>query len=164
MKLMDWEETLYRWEEYSEKLYPLRDEVAHIFETKCFYDDNWEYQERLYEADDDTVFLLKLSEMLNEICEFVKSHIEILSHRVEVDEEIRDNVQHAFEAWKRGLCPLLMRKVPHYVLSDKSGFEGFWETYDEVAKCLHGERMSYSATKRAIEEFEATRKKLKLSA
>ena len=161
---MDWENTLYRWEEYSEKLYPLRDEVAYIFETKCFYDDNWEYQERFYEADDDTVFLLKLSEMLNEICDFVKSHIEILSHRVEVEEEIRNNLQHAFEAWNRGLCPLLMSKVPHYVLSDKSGWDSFWETYDEVAKCLHGERMSYSATKRAIEEFEATREKLKLSA
>lgn len=24
---MDWQDTLYRWEEYSEKLYPLRDEV-----------------------------------------------------------------------------------------------------------------------------------------
>lgn len=160
MKLMDWEETLYRWEEYSEKLYPLRDDVAHIFETKY----NWEYQERLYEADEDTVFLLKLSGMLNEICEFVKSHIEVLSHRVEVDEEIRDNLQHAFEAWKRGLCPMLMRKVPHYVLSDKSGWDSFWETYDEVAKCLRGERMNYSATERAIEEFEASRKKLKLSA
>ena len=161
---MDWQDTLYRWEEYSEKLSPLRDEVAHIFKTKYFYDDNWEYQERLYEADDDTVFLQKLSGMLNEICDFVKSHIEVLSHRVEVDEEIRDNVEHAFEAWKRGLCPLLMRKVPHYVLSDKSGWEGFWETYDEVAKYLHGERMSYSATKRAIEEFEATREKLKQTA
>lgn len=161
---MDWQETLYRWEEYSEKLYPLRDEVAYIFETKYFYDDNWEYQERLYEADDDTVFLLKLAAMLNEVCEFVKSHIEVLSHRVEVDEEIRDNLQHAFEAWKRGLCPLLMRNIPHYVLSDKSGFEGFWETFDEIAKFLHGEAMSYSATKRAIEEFEASRKKLKLSA
>ena len=36
--------------------------------------------------------------MLNEICDFVKSHIEILSHRVEVDKESRDNLQHAFEA------------------------------------------------------------------
>ena len=123
---MDWEETLYRWEEYSEKLYPLRDEVAHIFETKCFYDDNWEYQERLYEADDDTVFLLRLSGMLNDICDFVKSH--------------------------------------NYTLSDKCGWDGFWETYDEVAKCLRGEPMSYTATRRAIEEFEASRKKLKLSA
>ena len=161
---MDWQDTLYRWELYSEKLYPLRDEVADIFKNKCFYDDNWEYHERLYEADDDTVFLLKLSEMLNEICDFVKSHIEVLSHHVEVDEEIRDNLQHAFEAWKRGLCPLLMRNVPHYVLLDKSGWDSFWETYDEVAKCLHGEPMSYKATKRAIEEFESTREKLKLSA
>ena len=161
---MDWQETLYMLEEYSEKLYPLRDEMAHIFETKCFYDDNWEYQERLYDSDDDTVFLMRLSEMLNKICDFVKSHIEVLSHRVEVDEEIRDNLQHSFEAWKRELCPLLMRNVPHYVLSDKSGWDSFWETYDEVAKCLRGERMSYSATKRAIEEFEATREKLKLSA
>ena len=110
------------------------------------------------------MFLLKLSEMLNEICDFVKSHIEVLSHRVKVDEEIRDNLQHAFEAWKRGLCPLLMRNVPHYVLSDKCAWDSFWETYDEVAKCLHGEPMSYTATKRAIEEFEASREKLKLSA
>lgn len=84
-----------------------------------------EYQERLYEADDDTVSLLRLSGMLNNICDFVKLHIEVLSHRVEVDEESHDNLQHSFEAWKRGLCPILM---------------------------------SYSATKWAIEDFEASRK------
>ena len=72
---LDWQDTLYRWELYSEKLYPLREEVADIFKTKCFYDDNWQYQERDYEADDDTVFLLKLSDMLNNICDFLKSHI-----------------------------------------------------------------------------------------
>ena len=44
------------------------------------------------------MFVLRLSGMLNEICDFVKSHIAVLSHRVEVDEEIRDNLQHAFEA------------------------------------------------------------------
>ena len=164
MKITDWQETLYRWEEYSGKLYPLRDEVAHIFDTKCFWDDNWEWHEIPYEADDDTVFLLKLSGMLNEICDFVKSHIEVLSHRVDIDEEVRNNLQHSFEAWKRGLCPLLMRNVPQYVLSDKCGWDSFWETFDEVAKFLHGEPTSYSATKRAIEEFEASRENLKRSA
>ena len=161
MITLDWQDTLYRWELYSEKLYPLRDEVADIFKTKCFYDDNWEYQERLYEADDDTVFLMKLSGMLNEICEFMKSHIEVLSHRVEVDEEIRDNLEHAFEAWKRGLCPILMKSVHRYVKPDSMNF---WETYDEVAEFLNGEQISYEATQRAIREWQLSREKLMLSA
>lgn len=72
---MDWQEALYRWEDYAEKLYTLRDEVAGIFETKSFYDDKWEYHEKFYTADEDTVFLLKLFEKMNDICDFIKSHI-----------------------------------------------------------------------------------------
>ncbi len=59
--IMNWYSTLIKWEGYAEKLYPLRDEISYIFETKCFYDDKWEYHEKFYEADDDTVFLLKRS-------------------------------------------------------------------------------------------------------
>ena len=158
---MDWQDTLYRWELFSEKLYPLRDEVNDIFKNKCFYDDNWEYQERLYEADEDTVFLLKLSEMLNNICDFVMSHINVLEHRVDIQENIRAHQEQAFEAWKRGLCPLLMKSVPRYVKHDTMNF---WETYDEVAEFLNSEQMSYEATQRAIREWQLSREKLMLSA
>ena len=95
---LDWQDTLYRWELYSEKLYPLRDEVADIFKTKCFYDEKWEYHEKFYEADYDTVFLLKLSEMLYDICDFVRGHIRVLEHRVDIEEEIRANQEQAFES------------------------------------------------------------------
>ena len=152
---------LYRWELYSEKLYPLRDEVDDIFKTKCFYDDNWEYHEKFYEADEDTVFLLKLSEMLNNICDFVKSHIGVLVQRVDIQEDIRANLEQAFEAWKRGLCPLLMKSVPRYVKPDSMNF---WETYDEIAEFLISEQMSYEATQRAIREWQLSREKLRLSA
>ena len=158
---MDWHTVLYRWQEYAEKLYPLRDEVDDIFKTKCFYDDNWEYQERLYETDEDTVFLLKLSEMLNNICDFVKSHIGVLVHRVDIQEDIRANLEQTFEAWKRGLCPLLMKSVPRYVKYDSWNF---WETYDEIAEFLNGEQISYEATQRAIREWQLSREKLMLSA
>lgn len=158
---MDWQDTLYRWELYSEKLYPLRDEVNDIFKTKCFYDDNWVYHEMLYEADEDTVFLLKLSEMLNNICDFVMSHINVLEHRVDIQENIRAHQEQAFEAWKRGLCPLLMKSVPRYVKHDTMNF---WETYDEVAEFLNSEQMSYEATQRAIREWQFSREKIMLSA
>ena len=161
MIALDWQDTLYRWELYSEKLYPLRDEVADIFKTKCFYDEHWLYQERPYIADDDTVFLLKLSEMLNDICDFVKSHILVLEHRVDIEEEKRANLEQAFEAWKRGLCPILMKSVPRYV---KAGSMNFWETYDEISTFLNDERMSYEATQRAIREWQLSREKLRLSA
>ena len=158
---MDCQSVLYRWELYSEKLYPIRDEVADIFKTKCFYDKHWQYHEKSYEADEDTVFLLKLSEMLNDICNFVQSHIGVLEHRVDILEDIRANQEQAFEAWKRGLCPLLMKSVPRYV---KPYSMNFWETYDEVAEFLDGEQMSYEATQRAIREWQFSREKLKLSA
>ena len=158
---MDWQDSLYRWELYSEKLYPLRDELNDIFKTKCFYDEHWLYQERLYVADEDTVFLLKLSEMLNDVCNFVKSHIEVLEHRVDIEEEIRANLEQSFEAWKRGLCPRLMKDVPRYVKPDSMNF---WETYDEIAEFLISEQMSYEATQRAIREWQLSREKLMLSA
>ena len=159
--MMDWYSTLSRWEEYAEKLYPLRDEVSDIFETKCFYDDKWEYHEKFYEADDDTVFMLKLAEMLNDICDFVKSHTSVLELRVDIEEDIRANLEQAFEAWKRGLCPVLMKSVPRYVKPDSMNF---WETYDEVAAFLDGEQINYEATQRAIREWQLSREKLNLSA
>ena len=161
MITLDWLCVLYKWQEYAEKLYPLREEVADIFETHYIWDEHWNCTERLYEADDDTVFLLKLSEMLNNICNFVKSHISVLEQRVDIEEEIRANLEQSFEAWRRGLCPILMRNVPRYVKPDSMNW---WETYDEVAKFLNGERMSYVATKRAIEAWELSREKLRLTA
>ena len=161
MRFTDWQETLYIWEEYAEKLCPLRDEVAGIFETKRFYDDKWEYHEKFYEADEDTVFLLKLLEKLNDTCDFVKSHICVLEQRVDIEGDIRANLEQAFEAWIRGLCPILMKSVPRYV---KPYSMNFWETYDEVAEFLNGEQMNYEATQRAIREWELSREKLKLSA
>ena len=158
---MYWSEKLYPWREYAEVLYPLRDEVSDVFATKYIWDDKCNCTEKLYEADEDTVFLLKLSEMLNEICDFVTSHISILEHRVDIEEEIRANQEKAFEAWKRGLCPILMKSVPRYM---KAYSMSFWETYDEVAEFLNGELMSYEATQRAIREWLLSREKLKLSA
>lgn len=158
---MNWIETLYNWEEYAQKLYPLRDEVDDIFKNKCFYDDNWQYQERDYEADEDTVFLLKLSEKLNDICDFIKSHIEVLEQRIYIEEDICANIKQAFEAWKRRLCPVLMKTVASYVKADSMNR---WETYDEIAGFLNGEQISYSNTKRAIEAWKISRKSLKLSA
>ena len=158
---MDWQSVLYRWEIFSEKLYPLRDEVADFFKTKCFYDNKWQYHEKFYEPDDDTVFLLKLSEMLNDICDFVKSHIEVLEHRVDIQEEIRANLEQSFEAWKRGLCPRLMKDVPRYVKPDSMNW---WETYDEVAEFLNDKQISYEATQSAIREWQFSREKLRLSA
>lgn len=158
---MDWQSVLYRWEMYSEKLYPLRDEVADTFKTKCFYDDKWVYHEKFYEADDDTVFLLKLSDMLNYICDFVKSHIEVLEHRVDIEEDIRAHLEQSFEAWKRGLCPILMKGVPRYVKPDSMNW---WETYDEVAEFLNSKQISYEATQSAIREWQFSREKLRLSA
>ena len=159
---LNWQDTLYRWELYSKKLYPLRDEVADIFKTKCFYDDNWQYQEREYEADEDTVFLLKLSDMLNNICNFVKSHIGVLEHRVDLEADIRANLEQAFESWKRGLCPVLMKTVPRYIKTDSMNF---WENYDNVAQFLNSKQISYSDTKRAIEAWEKlSQEKIKISA
>jgi hypothetical protein len=158
VKVTDWSEKLYQWREYAEVLYPLRYEVSDIFKTKCFYDDKWEYQERFYEADDDTVFLLKLLERLNEICDFVKSHISVLERRVGVEEEMRFNVEQAFEAWRRGLCPLLMKSVPRYVKADSMNW---WETYGEIASFLTGENISYSDTQSAINAWKASHDVLK---
>lgn len=158
---MNWQDKFYQWEEYAKKLYPLREEVAGIFGTHYIWDEHLNCTEQQYESDEDTVFLLKLSEKLNEICEFVKSHIAVLEQRVDIEEGIRANLEQSFEAWKRSLCPVLMKNVPHYVKPDSMNW---WETYDEVAKFLNGERMSYSATKKAIEAWELTRGKLKLSA
>ena len=158
---MDWIETLYNWEKYAQKLYPLRDEVDDIFKTHYIWDAQCNCEERLYISDDDTVFLLKFSNMLNTICDFLKSHISVLERRVDILEDIRAHLEQTFEAWKRGLCPLLMKSVPRYVKADSMNF---WETYDEIAEFLEDEQMSYEATQKAIRDWQLSREKLMLSA
>lgn len=123
---MNYYEVLRNWEDYAEKLCPLRDKVADIFTTHYIWDEKCNCSEKLYEADEDTVFLLKLSEKLNDICDFVKSHVSVLAHRVAIEEDIRANLEQAFEAWKRGLCPLLMKGVQRYV---KPPHYDAWGTY-----------------------------------
>ena len=161
MIILDWQDSLYRWEQYAEKLYPLRDEVADIFNTHYIWDERCNCTEKLYEADEDTVFLLKLSKMLNYICGFVKSHINVLKQRVDIVEDIRANLEQSFEAWKRGLCPILMKSVPRYVKHDSMNF---WQTYDEVAEFLNDKQISYEATQKAISKWQLSREKMKLSA
>ena len=150
-----------QWECYAEKLCLLRDEITDIFETHYIWDEHWNCKEKLYEADEDTVFLLKLPESLNEICDFVKGHIEVLENRVSIEEDIRFNLEQSFEAWKRGLCPITMKSVQKYA---KPPHYDAWETYDEIADFLNGEQMNYKATQKAIREWELSREKLKLSA
>ena len=153
---MNWLETLYNWEEYAEKLYPLRDEVDDIFKTHYIWDAQCNCEERLYVSDEDTVFLLKFSTMLNEICYFLKSHISVLELRVDIEEEIRSNQEQAFEAWKRGLCPVLMRNVQRYVKPPKYDA---WGTYDEVAVFLTSNVISYEGTQKAVRAWELAHSK-----
>ena len=140
MNITDWSEKLYQWREYAKALYPLRAEVSDILATEYIWGTHGNCEERHYEADDDTFFLLKLAEKLNDVCDFVKSHIGILEHRVSIEEDIHANLEQAFEAWKRGLCPVLMKSVPRYV---KPYSMNFWENYDEIAKFLHSVSGSY---------------------
>ena len=144
-----------------EEALSLRDEVADIFVTHYIWDEKSNCTEKLYEADDDTVFLLKLSEMLNDICDFVKSHIEVVEHRVSIEEEVRFTQEQTFAAWCRNLCPMLMKDVQRYV---KLPHYDSWGTYDEITKFLDGELMNYEATHRAIRKWLLSREKLKLSA
>lgn len=161
MRVTDWLEKLYLWEKYAETLYPLRDEVSDIFEIHYIWDEKCNCTEKFYEADEDTVFLLKFSEKLNDICAFVKSHLRVLEHRVSIGEEIRANLEQKFEVWKRGLCPVQMSRVNRYV---KPPDYDEWKTYDEIAENLTSKVIDYDITQKAINEWELSREKLKLSA
>lgn len=148
---MDYHETLYKWEGYSEVLYPLQAEVLRTFADKSYYDDRMQYQEQYYESDEDTVFLIKLSDKLTDICNFIQSHIGILEHRVHIEEELQLNLEQSFEAWKRNLCPILMSNVQRTL---KPPDYNIWGTYDEVADYLVEQVMSYNGTKQAISSWQ----------
>ena len=157
---MDYQDTLQQWESYFEKLEPLQKEVTRTFKVKGCYDEKLHYYEKHYEANDDTVFLIKLSEKLTDICNFMKSHIEVLSHRVQIEEEQQFNVEQSFESWKRNLCPILMRNVQRTL---KSPSYDSWGTYDEVSEFLVDRVMSYEGTQQAILSWQGI-DKLKQSA
>lgn len=148
---MDWEESLYEWHVYSELLYKLQEKVTDSLDRPSFW--NYYY--------DDSIFLLKLSDMLREIRSFIEMHLSVLEHRVDIQEDIRANQEQAFEAWKRNLCPELMRNVPRFI---KPPDYNIWGTYDEVAALLNSNRISYSSTAEAIHSWNEAKNTLKNSA
>lgn len=148
---MDWEECLYEWQVYSEVLYKLQEKVTDSLDRPAFWNCNY----------DDSVFVLNLSNMIHDIQDFVNAHIDILNQRVNIHEEIRANQENAFEAWKRNLCPVLMRNVPRFI---KPPDYNIWSTYDEVAAFLNSNRISYSSTAEAIHSWNEAHNSLKISA
>ena len=140
---------VYQWEKYHEAVRDLLSEVNDIFRTRCFYDFyNWEYHEVQYKPDEETPYLKKLSELLQAVKDFTQQHLDELSEQwsKECDEKL--NLEKAFEAWKRNLCPKVMENFPRYFNSNDP-FNSY-STYDEVASFLNEKFISLEDTKNAV--------------
>ena len=149
---MDTEEKVAQWEEYHEALSKLFNEVNDIFCTKCFYDDNLIFHEIHYQPDEDTPHIRKLVELLKPAVEFTSKHLNELNKLWDLECEAKLNAEKAFEAWKRNLCPLVMKNVTRYMSSNS--FNRF-ETYDEIAFYLTRSEINYARTKEAINLWQA---------
>ena len=147
------EEQVEQWEKYYEALFKLYSDVEEIFRPRFWYDKDWNYHEEYYVPDEQTPYLMKLSGLLTNVCNFVKSHIDELNGQWSSECDEKRNAEIAFEAWKRALCPKLMRNIPRYLRPPS--FDEF-EVFDEVAECLNGDVISYEDTRNAIDEWQTT--------
>ena len=150
---MSVDEQLIQWENFYEALFKLYSDVEDIFRPRFWYDKDWNYHEEYYVPDEQTPYLMKLSGLLSNVLDFVKSHVDELNGQWERECDEKHNAEIAFEAWKRALCPRLMFDIPRYLRSPS--FDEF-EVFDEVAEFLKVSYISYKATQEAIEEWQAT--------
>ena len=151
---MSVEEQLIRWENFYEVLFKLYSEVEDIFRSRCWYDDKWQYHEECYEPDEHTPYLMKLSELLSNVINFVKSRVDELNEKFERECNEKRNGEIAFEAWKLSLCPRLMRDVQRYL---RPPLYDEFEVFDEVAEYLNDDVISYENTRNAINEWQSAR-------
>ena len=150
---MSLEDDVIQWKNYYEALFKLHSDIEDIFRPRCWYDDNWQYHEEYYVPDEHTPYLMKLSELLSNVCNFVKSHVDELNGQFERECDEKRNAEIAFEAWKRSLCPRLMFDIPRYL---RPPYCDEFEVFDEVAEFLKVSHISYEATQEAIDEWQAT--------
>ena len=153
--LLSVEDDVIQWERYYEVLFKLYSDVEEIFRPRFWYDDKWQYHEEYYIPDKQTPYLLKLSELLSNVCNFVKSHLDELNAQFSRECDEKRNAEIAFEAWKRSLCLKLIRELQR--CSRPTSFDNF-ESLDEIAKFLKVNSISinYNATREAIDEWQAT--------
>ena len=150
---MSVEERVEQWEKYCEIISKLYSEIEDIFKPHYWYDGHWQYHEDYYFPDEQTPHLLKLSELLANVLNFVKSYLNELQAQYAQECNERHNAEIAFEAWCRNLCPKLMCNIPRYLRSPS--FDEF-EVFNEVAECLKVGYISYEATQEAINEWQTT--------
>lgn len=145
--LLDCSEKVLRWEKYHEDVNEIFSEINDIFKTRCWYDDKWQYHEEPYQPDEETPYLKKLAELLKSAHDFTKQHLDELHEQLNKEYQQAFNAELAFEAWRRNLCPQVMKNIPRYF--NANSFDRF-ETYDEVASFLTENVISFQDTQKAV--------------
>lgn len=133
--MLDPEERFTQWQELTERTTKL------MFDVEDLRD--FVYARYGQEADIDTPFINELFTMLKGLCDFMGNHLKDLDKAYKIFDTERANLANNFEAWRTGLCPKLIRKVPCI-------------SYDEVAKFKVQESASYQDTKQAISKWRET--------
>lgn len=86
------------------------------------------------------------------IVELTSNHLHELNNLWDLECKAQLNAEKAFESWKRNLCPLAMKDVPHYMSANSCNR---FETYDEIAQYLTSSKISYEGTKQAISLWQS---------
>ena len=150
---MDCARKVYQWEKYHETVSKLLSEVDDIFKTQCFYNVySGEYHEIKYQPDEETPYLKKFAELIKPVYDFTKQHLDELNKQWSKECDKKSNLEKAFEAWKRNLCPKIMKNFPRYFNSNDP-FNSY-STYDEVASFLTEKFISLEDTKNAVHLWE----------
>lgn len=146
---MDCARKVYQWEKYHEAVSELLSEINDIFKTRCFYDvHSGEYHEIKYQPNEETPYLKKFAELIKSVHDFSKQHLFELNQQWQKECDEKLNLEKAFEAWKRNLCPKVMKNFPRY-FNSHDPFNSY-STYDEVASFLNEKFISLEDTKNAV--------------
>jgi len=140
--LLDCSERVLIWERYYEAVNEMLSDVNDIFKTRCWYDSKWQYHEEVYQPDEETPYFKKLAEFLKAVHGFTKQHLDELNEELNKEYQEQFNAERSFEAWRRNLCPKVMKEIPRYVNEFK--------TYDKVASFLSGNTIDFQDTQNAV--------------
>ena len=147
---MDCYEKVLRWEKYHEAVRELINDVNDIFMPRRWYDEKWHYHEKVYQPDEETPYLRKLAGLLKTAHDFTKQHLDELNEKLSEEYQQALNAEISFEAWRRNLCPKVMKSIPC------NSFNRF-ENYDEIASFLTENVISFQDTQKAIQMWQLSK-------
>ena len=135
------------WQEFYDRVHRLFSDAEDVLSGK-FAPYEFENGE-LVRPDKDTPEAKKLFDMLADLDEFLSERKKKAEQEYSYWLDVEVNKQKAFDAWRLGLCPQVMRSIPQFSMFHS------WHVWEKIAQLKQEQGISKEDTLQAVALWEA---------